>query len=65
MNSQIQASVKMATSSSLPYFITYDSKNTIINVKPLSYIDVGNYTVIVKIYEVDAPSYYTQYTLYI
>lgn len=37
----------------------------ILNVKPLSPIDVANYTLILKVAEVDAPSYYSIYYLYL
>ena len=63
MNSENKVELRSATTTSLPYFITFDSKNNIINVKPLSMIDVGNYTLTVKAYESDAPSYYSEYTL--
>ena len=38
-----------------------DTRNLIININPLSRIDSGNYTIILKISETKAPSYYTEY----
>lgn len=34
-----------------------------ITIYPLSKVDVGNYSLILKVEEVDAPSYFSQYNL--
>ena len=69
MNSAFKVSFKLNSSTVsyykilIPYFLTLDSKKNAIDVKPFSMIDIGNYTIIVKVAEVDAPDFYSEYGL--
>ncbi|CDW84828.1 UNKNOWN [Stylonychia lemnae] len=60
-NSGFTLSMYQSDFSALPYFFKVDSRNNIININPLSKIDSGDYTIILKIAETDAPSYYSEY----
>eukprot|EP00347_Sterkiella_histriomuscorum_P011756 403371220 len=62
-NSEYTVSLFLSDFATLPYFIKLDTRNLIINVRPLSPIDVGSYNLVLKIAETDAPSYYAQYIL--
>lgn len=46
----------------VPYFIAL-SKNQELIIDPLSDIDEGDYKVTLKVYEVSAPSYFSEYLL--
>jgi len=63
MNSPFTLSLISSDNSKAPYFFRVDTINSRILVNPMSKADIGNYTVVLKVSETKAPSFFNEYTL--
>ena len=45
----------------LPYFMSFDNMTQVISLNPSSMMNVGTYLLDVRVMEVEAPSYFTDY----
>ena len=50
-------------SSKLPYFMKYTPSTQALDINPRSVVDVGNYLLYLRVQEIDAPLYFTDYIL--
>ena len=62
-NSLFNLAVTYKNSTTLPYFIKFDSRLRSFAINSVSQSDQGNYTLIVNVSEILAPSYFSTYTI--
>jgi len=62
-NSELEITAQFLNGTDMPYFAIYDQVNTIITVDPFSDADYGVYYFNVTVREVDAPLYFSEYTI--